>query len=151
MKTKFLMILLAAGLLASCSEEDNPVGKFNSSGEFIVDIKQPVSAEDFSRCAVGYGWREAETYEIMSDGTVAKKDYWEGMCGGGPLSYEFGEGRATLFVYMDAYPSRSACISTARRALPFLPSVQRRSGSSNGLVSGAVKIRKYTFISCSNV
>lgn len=105
MKTRFLMILLAAGLLASCSEEDNPVGKFNGSGELIVDIRQPVSTEDFNRCAVGYGWREAETHEIMNDGTVATKDYWEGMIGGGPSSYEFGDGKATLFVYMDAYPA----------------------------------------------
>ena len=98
------MLLLAAGLLASC-DKDNPLGEYNSSGEFVVNDREIVSADEFSRYALGYGWREAETYEIKDDGTAMEQPYWEGRVGGGPEFYEFGEGKATRFVYLDAYPA----------------------------------------------
>ena len=105
MKLKILTTILLAVGLTACSDDDERLGSFTDSGEFIVKVKHPVSASEFAECAVGYGWREDEIYEIKDDGTRERRSYWEDMDGGGPDYYEFGEGTAIKYVWLDAYPA----------------------------------------------
>ena len=102
---KTLAICLSAILLLAACSSDDALGEYNENGEFVIKDKKQVSLAEFNRITNGYGWYEAETHEILDNGKYEKKGYWEGMDGGGPSQYEFKDGIATLFLYMDAFPA----------------------------------------------
>lgn len=112
MKTKQLFCVLAlmtAGLFISCSEDmpdvsqsDDFKTEFDGNGNLVMKNFKPVSMSDFNKCALGHGWKEVSTHRVMPDGNYALNDYWEGMVGGGPTQYEFNEGKAINYLWLDA-------------------------------------------------
>ena len=102
---KTLGIFLSAFFLLTACSSDDALGEFNENGEFVIKDKQQVSLAEFNSITNGYGWYEAETHEILDNGQYKKNDYWKGMAGGAPSKYEFKDGIATLFLYMDAFPA----------------------------------------------
>ena len=61
------------------------------------------SNNSFKRYIQGYGWENVGSYEIFTDGTLAKEDLFKGVDGGGPSHYYFGEGQMREFVATTAY------------------------------------------------
>ena len=96
------MVLLAAVMMTGCSDE---LGEFNENGEFVVKGNNPPSKTDFLRIVDGYGWLEAETHEVTSDGKWKSEDYWNNRVGGAPSAYAFSGNTATRFVWLDAVPA----------------------------------------------
>lgn len=90
-----LSLALGAAVMASCSSDDDK--------EVIVPQKEskPLSLAEFNKIALGYGWVEAETHEILDNGEVDTKDFYEGREGDKPKSYEFRNDTATTFVYLE--------------------------------------------------
>lgn len=70
-----LSLVLAATLLTACSDDD----------EARMPVPEPVSAEYFESCVGGKGWQYVESHEIKANGTIEKKDYWEGLFGGSQI------------------------------------------------------------------
>ena len=125
-----IMMVLAAGMLSGCGkgESDDDLGpqagpqagppesasnnentnvtlRFNATtGELIIENAHPASAAEFRQYAVGYGWDEAETYEIFEDGSISVDDYWKNMLDGGPTRYEIGDGILTSYFHIDSPP-----------------------------------------------
>ena len=88
-------LLLGAVVTVSCSSDDDK--------EVVVTKKEskPLSLAEFNKIALGYGWVEAETHEILDNGKVDTKDFYEGREGDKPKSYEFSHETATTFVYLE--------------------------------------------------
>lgn len=104
MKKLLYFVIGIIPLLTACSSDD-ALGEFDENGEFVVKDRKQVSLIEFNGITNGFGWYEAETHEILDNGKYEKNDYWEGMDGGGPSKYEFKDGIATTFLYLDAYPA----------------------------------------------
>ena len=66
--------------MTSCSNLEHPLK---------LPRGKKVSVEQFNRLAVGHAWKHVSTYEIRPDGSVKQKEFYEGMCGGGPVEYYF--------------------------------------------------------------
>lgn len=61
------IFLSAIFLLASCSSDDEPLGKFDeTTGEFVVAMQEKVPESQFMQKVVGHGWYEAELHELMA-------------------------------------------------------------------------------------
>ena len=116
MRTKLLFCVFAVmttGLFISCSNEDTPNVtqsadfkiEFNEYGDLILKNYRPISQSDFNKYVLGYGWKEYDTRQVMSDGSVAPNDYWYGRVDGGPESYEFSEGKVIDYIRLDVIPS----------------------------------------------
>ena len=88
-------LVLGAVVMVSCSSDDDK--------EVVVTKKEskPLSLAEFNKIALGYGWVEAETHEILDNGKVDTKDFYEGREGYKPKSYEFSHETATTFVYLE--------------------------------------------------
>ena len=106
MKKLLLATLAASLLLGACSKDDDEL-VFQ-----ILDDTRPVpykydklSASEFKKLFIGYGWKEAETHEINLDGTINKEDYWKDMVGGGPYTYEFTDTVIIDYLFADAIPA----------------------------------------------
>ena len=61
------------------------------------------SNKNFKRYIQGYGWKNVGSYEINTDGTLAKEDFFKGLSGGGPSHYYFGEGQMREFIATTAW------------------------------------------------
>jgi hypothetical protein len=88
-------LVLGAVIMVSCSSDDDK--------EVVVTKKEskPLSLAEFNKIALGYGWVEAETHEILDNGKVDTKDFYEGRTGDKPKSYEFSHETATTFAYLE--------------------------------------------------
>ena len=112
MKTKQLFCVLAlmtAGLFISCSEDTPDVSQsddfkleFNEEGNLMLRNFRPISQSDFNSL-MGSTWKEYYTREVLPDGSISPKDYWEGRLGGGSDSYEFSDGKAINYFWSDVY------------------------------------------------
>ena len=91
-----LSLVLAATLLTACSDDD----------EARMPMPEPVSTEYFESCVGGKGWQYVESHEIKANGTIEKKDYWEGLFGGSPEQYSFSGDSISTYRLIDAYPIR---------------------------------------------
>ena len=92
------LMLLAVTMLTACSSDDDMTFSFDSEGEIIV---KPISESEFNRCVLGSGWIETERHDINVDGTYNKKNHYDRdeyvIGGSAPLSYEFSEGKVTIY------------------------------------------------------
>lgn len=61
------------------------------------------SNNSFKRYIQGYGWEIVGSYDITTDGTLAKEDHFKGLSGGSPSHYYFGEGQMREFFYTTAW------------------------------------------------
>ena len=88
-------LVLGAVIMVSCSSDDDK--------EVVVTKKEskPLSLAEFNKIALGYGWVEAETHEILDNGKVDTKDFYEGREDDKPKSYEFSHDTATTFAYLE--------------------------------------------------
>ena len=73
--------------------------------EAFISKHQEASAADFEKYAIGFGWAEIETHRIEGTGNISEKNFWEGMVGGSPSTYEFTKDEFTEFFDADAYPA----------------------------------------------
>jgi hypothetical protein len=94
-------------MITSCSkDEDELVFQMVEDTRPVPTRYDKLSTTEFKNLLIGYGWKEAETHIINTDGTIDKKDYWEDMCGGGPSTYEFTDTRIIDYFFADAIPAR---------------------------------------------
>ncbi|MBQ7422832.1 MAG: hypothetical protein IJV27_11940 [Prevotella sp.] len=109
------VLLVSLPLLASChfldiDDEpeliiDPPVwGRFVFDDDGVPGSREmeAVAKEVFNRAVVGYGWKWEATREILPDGSVGEKDYWQNMIGKAPENYFFGQEQMTAFFCSDA-------------------------------------------------
>lgn len=88
-------LVLGAVVTVSCSSDEDK--------EVVITKKEtkPLSLAEFNKIALGYGWVEAETHEILDNGKVDTKDFYEGREDDKPKSYEFSHDTATTFAYLE--------------------------------------------------
>ena len=91
MKSLLVTFLALCLMLASCSKDDELVFEISENTVPVPSKYNKVSATEFKNLFIGYGWEEAETHKINTDGTINKNDYWKEMIGGGPSIYEFSD------------------------------------------------------------
>ena len=109
MKSQLLIVSALCLMITSCSkDEDELVFQMVEDTRPVPTRYDKLSTTEFKNLLIGYGWKEAETHIINTDGTIDKKDYWEDMCGGGPSTYEFTDTRIIDYFFADAIP---ACVS----------------------------------------
>jgi len=80
------------------------LGEFDSKGNFVVTKINPPSNDEFLKIVSGYGWHEAVNHEITRDGHYQLREYWEGLVGGAPNTYEFQTDSVTTYMYLDWAP-----------------------------------------------
>lgn len=107
MKSQLLIVSALCLMITSCSkDEDELVFQMVEDTRPVLTRYDKLSTTEFKNLLIGYGWKEAETHIINTDGTIDKKDYWEDMCGGGPSTYEFTDTRIIDYFFADAIPAR---------------------------------------------
>ena len=107
MKSQLLIVSALCLMITSCSkDEDELVFQMVEDTRPVPTRYDKLSTTEFKNLLIGYGWKEAETHIINTDGTIDKKDYWEDMCGGGPSTYEFTDTRIIDYFFADAIPAR---------------------------------------------
>lgn len=89
-----LFFLLALFFLTSCDDDEDT----------RVPSIRLMTAQEFTRCVDGKGWRHVESHEIKSNGNMDKADWWSGMIGAAPVQYSFGGGEMSTYMYIDSYP-----------------------------------------------
>lgn len=89
-----LVLALSVSTFVSCEEDE----------EALLPALSHITAEDFSVMVEGKGWRYVESHEIRGNRVYSKRDYWDGLIGGGPMNYAFSGDSITEFIYIDAYP-----------------------------------------------
>ena len=96
---QFTIVVLGLTLVAvgavSCSSDD--VAKV----EIPKKEFKPLSLAEFNKIALGNGWVEAETHEILDNGKISTEDFYEGREGEKPRRYEFDRETSTTFVYLE--------------------------------------------------
>ncbi len=104
--TKAMALCLLSGMLSACG---NDKWEFNfekeENGEWTLPNLDPLTRAEFEQKVVGYGWKWINTYEIMENGELAQKTYWEDMYGGSPDQYYFAKDSVTRFFWADAIPA----------------------------------------------
>lgn len=81
------------GVLTACSDnEEFPTFRCDVDGTCYQTSPDPISRARFEASVVGSGWKYAATYEIMSDGTCSRQEYYEDLIGGAPSVYYFESG-----------------------------------------------------------
>ncbi len=65
----------------------------------------PISESDFNKYVVGHGWIRNKKYKINCNGTVINSDSWQNIDGASSECYEFNEGYAISYMYIDAAPA----------------------------------------------
>ena len=94
-------------LLAACSEDEEfPTFRCDVDGTCYQTSPDPISRARFEASVVGSGWKHVATYEIMSDGTCSRQEYYEDLIGGGPSVYYF-ESAETMKDYYYLSTSRA--------------------------------------------
>lgn len=63
-----------------------------------------MSAEEFTRCVDGKAWKHVDSYEIKSNGSIAKNSYWDSLAVGAPVQYGFNDNAVTTYMHIGAYP-----------------------------------------------
>ena len=107
MKSQLLIVSALCLMITSCSkDEDELVFQMVEDTRPVPTRYDKLSTTEIKNLLIGYGWKEAETHIINTDGTIDKKDYWEDMCGGGPSTYEFTDTRIIDYFFADAIPAR---------------------------------------------
>lgn len=107
MKSQLLIVSALCLMITSCSKDDDElVFQMVEDTRPVPTRYDKLSTTEFKNLLIGYGWKEAETHIINTDGTIDKKDYWEDMCGGGPSTYEFTDTRIIDYFFADAIPAR---------------------------------------------
>lgn len=97
------MILLAALTFAACSNEDEfqlTDYKFETgeNGMLTPVNIQPFSQKDFQENILGTGWERCmEAHRVYDDGTVEKKNYYEGRMGHLQTYFFFTEEVCTMY------------------------------------------------------
>ena len=89
-----LVLALSVSTLVSCEEDE----------EALLPALSHITADDFADMVDGKGWRYVESHEIRDGRVYSKRDYWDGLIGGGPVHYAFSGDSITEFIYIDAYP-----------------------------------------------
>ena len=105
---RFLLFgsLLAIVISFVACGDDVPPFEFDTEGECRVPDVRSIPHAEFLKYAEGNGWKHVSTYEIMEDGSVDKREYYEYMVGGGPSGYYFEKDTYVTFAFYDAYPAR---------------------------------------------
>ncbi len=85
------LLLLA---VASCTDDE----------ERSVPPMMNYSAGYLASCLEGHGWRHVESHEVRGDGTLDRKDYWEGLYGESPDQYLFTGDTVTRYSRLEDYP-----------------------------------------------
>lgn len=97
------LVCLVMGMMTSCSDSgsktDNPfiieppyepMFQFDEQGvpfRFEHPNLSPEMQQDLKKEAIGYGWKWMQTHEILADGHVEPKGYYEDLVGVGPSHY----------------------------------------------------------------
>ncbi len=107
MKSQLLIVSALCLMITSCSkDEDELVFQMVEDTRPVPTRYDKLSTTEFKNLLIGYGWKEAETHIINTDGTINKDDYWKDMNGGGPSIYEFSDTRIIDYFFADAIPAR---------------------------------------------
>lgn len=121
---KFSLLKMAFALFAmtvcftACDDDiNNPfvvcptdtMFKFDADGVPYVEHDKGYEADlvrVLNEEVVGHGWKWCATFEILENGAVSTKPYWEGMIGAGPSHYYFkSKTELVEYFYADAIPA----------------------------------------------
>lgn len=106
MKSQLLIVSALCLMITSCSkDEDELVFQMVEDTRPVPTRYDKLSTTAFKNLLIGYGWKEAETHIINTDGTINKDDYWKDMNGGGPSIYEFSESVIINYFWSGAIPA----------------------------------------------
>lgn len=110
---RLLGVCCLLAVLASCSDDEELLFKFDANGECYYPSASALSKERFEKEVVGYGWKHVSTYEIAPNGECLKEEYYSEIVGGGPSHYYF-ESPTSLktYLYMNSYPASGFLTST---------------------------------------
>lgn len=120
--TLSIFSLMVMGTLCGCSKDEvdsngnliiDPIEKtivFQANGEpMFRNFKGFADAQheaSYASVLFGNGWKHLSTHEVLADGTIDAKNYWEGMDGGGPYHWYFdSEQLFTQYFFADAIPA----------------------------------------------
>jgi hypothetical protein len=86
--------LILAVVISSCSKDHGE--------DWSAYIAQPqtISASEFQQTIAGSGWEHRETHEILPDGSISSKSYYDDLVSASPVSYKFST-TDTLITYAD--------------------------------------------------
>lgn len=118
MRRIFSIVLSVVALFAGCSSDavlDEPIDEVEMSdkvAEFMCNmVKNTVSAEEFAKYAVGYGWRNVAEYDVDNQtGKIAETDTWgrensySEIVGAGPTDIVIEKDSLSWYFAYDAKP-----------------------------------------------
>lgn len=102
---KLVLVRLAFFCLAFCVftacsdswESDDKMFRLDENGDWVLLNTETITKSKFEQMVVGYGWKHVESHEIGEDGKCIKKEFYEGLVGGGPSKYFFAQDTFTKF------------------------------------------------------
>lgn len=94
----FLLSLLLF-MQSSCSKDDELTFKFDENGECYYPSVRSISADNFEKNVVGYGWKHVSTRGIDANGECMKGGYYDDLAGAAPHHYLFESGDALKMFY----------------------------------------------------
>lgn len=114
MKKTFLLgsILMTAIAFTACDNDDIPQFQYDENGTCYMPNVKSIPHTEFLKYAENSGWEHVSTHEIYPNGEVEKKDYYDGLIGGGPSTYYFEKDTYTNY-FFGSYPIDAAYINNS--------------------------------------